>query len=47
MWHFLGKKKENSGFGVQLTGLEIELLGGLLAIVLLRYSGNFSKYLSI
>jgi len=23
MWHFLGKKKENSGFGERLTGFEI------------------------
>jgi len=47
MWHFLGKKKENSGFGERWIGFEIELLDGLSAIVLLRYSGNFSKYLSI
>jgi len=47
MHHFLKKKAKRCGFDGQWSVFEIELLGGLLEIVVVDHSENFSKDLSI
>lgn len=42
MWHFINSKKTNSGYGKQWIVLKGEPLPGLLAIVMLKPSKNFT-----
>jgi transposase len=43
MWHFINKKKQSCGYGGRWTAFEVRPSAGLLAIVLLQHSVNFSK----